>query len=345
MTSVKEFRVTETPTDDTLGTGTFVFTDAYSVFDWGQMPDTIPQKGQALCVMGAYHFEALEEAGIPTHYRGVARTPTAEPRPLAALTEPPRVMAIDLTRTPTLSYSGDGYDYEAYHEAVGDHYLVPLEVVFRNTVPLGSSLRKRTTPQDHDLPFDQWPDRSVTLTTPIIEFSTKFERSDRYVDRTEAAQIAGEASLAAIEHVARAVNEEITRLAEKQGFTHQDGKLEVLYDHGTINVADVVGTFDENRFAYDGQQLSKEVLRAYYRETQPEWVTALTEAKQQAATMGTADWKSYCDRTPDPLPAAIRQLASELYTSGTNAYLGQELFDAPPIDAVSAQLQEQLAGG
>lgn len=37
----------------------FEFTDDYSVFDWGKMPDTIGNKGRALVVMGALMFEKL----------------------------------------------------------------------------------------------------------------------------------------------------------------------------------------------------------------------------------------------------------------------------------------------
>src|SRR5262249_46350326 len=39
----------------------FEFTDDYSVFDWGKMPDTIDCKGKALTAFGAYFFETLNE--------------------------------------------------------------------------------------------------------------------------------------------------------------------------------------------------------------------------------------------------------------------------------------------
>ncbi|MFB6150464.1 MAG: phosphoribosylaminoimidazolesuccinocarboxamide synthase, partial [Haloarculaceae archaeon] len=42
MTSVKDFRVERAATADELGRGAFAFTDDYSVFDWGKMPDEIP---------------------------------------------------------------------------------------------------------------------------------------------------------------------------------------------------------------------------------------------------------------------------------------------------------------
>src|SRR5438045_5170795 len=39
----------------------FEYTDDYSVFDWGKMPDTIANKGRALAVMGAYFFKRLAD--------------------------------------------------------------------------------------------------------------------------------------------------------------------------------------------------------------------------------------------------------------------------------------------
>ncbi len=54
-----------------MGTGRFLFSDRYSVFDWGEMPDHIDGKGAALCLMGAYCFEQLEKIGVKTHYKGL----------------------------------------------------------------------------------------------------------------------------------------------------------------------------------------------------------------------------------------------------------------------------------
>lgn len=157
MTSVKEFRVDEPATADSLGRGRFVFTDAYSVFDWGQMPDAIPRKGASLCAMGAFNFELLEDEGIPTHYRGVAdpgRDVDAGEEgetgivPLADATAPPTEMAIDLTQVPDLPYEDPeaGYDYDAFHAAGGENYLVPLEVVFRNRSRSGPACGGAPTP-------------------------------------------------------------------------------------------------------------------------------------------------------------------------------------------------------
>ena len=343
MTSVKEFLI-DRPADGTdLGHGRFVFTDAYSVFDWGQMPDPIEHKGASLCTMGAFNFELLEENHIPTHYRGVIDPAGGEePADLEDTEGLPTEMAIELTQVPDLPYEGpaadhEGYDYEAYHDAAGENYLIPLEIVFRNTVPVGSSLRKRGTPEEYGLDVETWPDEPVSLPEPIVEFSTKYEEQDRYLDREEAATIAGAAELDRLEELALAVNHIITERAASVGLTHEDGKIECLYHDGTIKVADVLGTFDENRFSYDGQQVSKEVIRQYYKREQPDWVAAVSAAKREVALSADADWRPLCDIEPMSLPDAVLAAASDMYAAGANAYTGSDRFDAPPLaEAVAA---------
>ncbi|UWG48847.1 Phosphoribosylaminoimidazolesuccinocarboxamide (SAICAR) synthase [Halanaeroarchaeum sp. HSR-CO] len=331
MTSVKDFQVDDPASSDALGRGRFVFTDDYSVFDWGKMPDTIPKKGASLCTMGASNFERLEAAGVPTHYRGVVAGD--EVVAVDGVETPPTEMAIDLTQVPDLPFSDGSYDYDTYHDAAGENYLVPLEIVFRNVVPVGSSLRKRGSPSTYGLDLEEWPEGPVPLEEPIIEFSTKYEEQDRYLDRAEADRIAGRADVADLESVAREVNRLVTERAEETGFVHQDGKIEVLYFDGEIRVADVVGTFDENRFSYDGQQVSKEVIRQYYKRTDPDWVEAVGTAKAEAREAGVADWRTLVEVSPKPLPEHVLRAASNLYAAGANAYLGRDLFDAPSIDA------------
>ena len=356
MTSVKEFRVDEPATADALGRGRFVFTDAYSVFDWGQMPDAVPEKGASLCTMGAFNFELLETTGISTHYRGVTDPTAGEPAddadgaadaegdapaavPLDDATAAPTEMAIDLTQVPDLPYQGPaaGYDYDAFHAAGGTNYLVPLEVVFRNRVPVGSSLRRRADPADFglddDLGLDDWPDASVHLPEPVVEFSTKYEQQDRYLTRAEADRIAGVADVDALESLARDVNRVVTERADAAGFVHEDGKIECLYADGELRVADVVGTFDENRFSYGGRGISKEVVRQWYKANDPDWVAAVEAAKEAVADRDSDDWRELCEPSPDPLPPAVVGAVADLYAAGANAYTGREWFDAPDVEA------------
>ena len=338
MTSVKEIHVEADATDDALGRGSFVFTDAYSVFDWGQMPDPIPEKGASLCAMGAGNFELLEAEGVPTHYRGVVDPGSEKLARLGDVSEPPREMAIELAAVPDLPHDGRRYDYDAYHAAAGSNYLIPLEIVFRNTVPVGSSLRRRSEPADHGLDYDDWPEEAVDLPEPVVEFTTKLESSDRHLEAEEADAVAGpDVSISDLRAVAREVNRLITDRAAEAGLVHEDGKIECIAVSGEVRVADVVGTFDENRFAYDGQEVSKEVLRQYHKRTQPDWVEAVAAAKREAKRRDVADWKSLCERAPEPLPADVIQVARDLYAGGANAYLDRDLFEAPSLaEAVEA---------
>jgi len=340
MTSVKEFRVDEPATAEELGRGAFVFTDDYSVFDWGKMPDQIPDKGASLCTMGAYNFQLLEENHVPTHYEGVRLSDSDEVVDLGealSADAAPEEMVIELTQVPDLPFENGSYDYDAYHAEADENYLIPLEIVFRNRVGVGSSLRSRTEPADHGLDYDTWPEEVVDLDKPIVEFSTKYEEQDRYLDREAADRIAGTADIDRLEELARAVNHIVTQQAAEADLVHEDGKIECLYYDGEIRVADVVGTFDENRFSYGGQQVSKEVIRQYHKRTQPEWVEAVSAAKQQADTEGVADWKSLCAESPQPLDESVIRVARDLYCAGTNAYVGGDVFDAPSLDeAVSA---------
>lgn len=336
MTSVTEVRVETAPTRDTPGRGTLVFSDAYSLFDWGPMPDTIPKTGASRCSMGAYTFERLEAEGIPTHYRGVVQGDSVVG--LEAADTPPKEMAIDLARVPDLPDADGEYLYESYHREAGEEYLVPLEVVYRNTIPVDSDLRSRTDPADHGLDLEAWPDEPVALPEPSVEFTTSFEVTDRSLDREEAERIAGEASLDRLEELGRSANRVVTDRASAIGLTHLDGRLTCIYDDGTLKIAGVTGTFDENRFRSDGTPVSKEFLRDFYRESDPDWVTAVEEAKLEARVEGVADWRTRCDLGPKPVPDHVITAVSRLYAAGANAYTGQDLFDAPGFEAAIAKV-------
>ncbi|MEM2030369.1 MAG: phosphoribosylaminoimidazolesuccinocarboxamide synthase, partial [Archaeoglobaceae archaeon] len=65
MGSVKDMIVLKNPNGE-LGEGVFEFSNRYSVFDYGEMPDKIDGKGASLCLISAFFFERLEEKGIKT---------------------------------------------------------------------------------------------------------------------------------------------------------------------------------------------------------------------------------------------------------------------------------------
>jgi phosphoribosylaminoimidazole-succinocarboxamide synthase len=145
MGSVKDLEIIEKPTADTMGVGSFHFSDRYSVFDWGEMPDHIDRKGAALCLMGAYCFEKLAETGVKTHYRGlvdeIGRLVTFK-----ELHQPSSIMEVNLVnvyKPDTRMVQGKvTYDYSMYTPSM-NNCLIPLEIIYRNGLPEGSSVFKR----------------------------------------------------------------------------------------------------------------------------------------------------------------------------------------------------------
>ena len=78
MGSVKELVIENAPANLVLGRGRFDFSNDYSVFDWGKMPDKFLLKGRVLCMLGAFNFELMEREGIKTHYLGLEEDGTTK---------------------------------------------------------------------------------------------------------------------------------------------------------------------------------------------------------------------------------------------------------------------------
>ena len=72
MGSVKDLEVIQKPTKDKMGTGKIPLSATASASSTGaKCQTTSTRKGAALCLMGAYCFERLEEKSVRTHYRGL----------------------------------------------------------------------------------------------------------------------------------------------------------------------------------------------------------------------------------------------------------------------------------
>jgi len=347
MGSVKDLTVIEHPTDDEPGIGKFTFSDRYSVFDWGEMPDHISGKGYSLAMMSAYNFVELRKLGLQSHFLSLyeqERTDTDDFDP----NRHSNTMFVQLTKV--LPIENDYTEYQNEHP----HYLVPLEIIFRNGAPKGSSLFKRLDRVRNDqakfeailqsLNLTEEPSPGDFFPEPVYDFTTKLESTDRAVNYTEAQRMAGLSSedFDALLTLAREANDYITYKASQGGFQHYDGKIEAMYSNGRIEIVDVLGTFDENRFLFDGEQVSKEILRQAYKRLQPEWVAEVDRAKNEAASHHDSDWKSYCKREPDNLPEELITLVSQIYQAGANQYIGEEVFKGlPSLNDMIPKLREQ----
>jgi phosphoribosylaminoimidazole-succinocarboxamide synthase len=341
MGSVKDLEVVKKPTRDSMGVGRFHFSDRYSVFDWGEMPDLIDGKGVALCMMGAYCFERLEEKGVRTHYRGLVDK-SGKVVGFDELEQPSNVMEINLVNVyRPKAYVQDGkleYDYGVYTPKLRN-FLVPLEIIYRNGLPEGSSIFKRLEQglvTIEELGLDHHPKAGEKLEKPIFDVSTKLEEGDRYVSWVKAQRIAGltDSEVVEVKALLLKVDGLISELAGRAGLANEDGKIELGFDSlRRLMVVDVVGTLDECRFTYDGLHVSKEIARQYYRKT--EWYRDVEKAKKKAKEQGIEDWKKLVKTKPPKLDPKLKTIISQMYLATTNEITDRRIYDASNLaDAI-----------
>jgi phosphoribosylaminoimidazole-succinocarboxamide synthase len=340
MGSVKDLQILKTPKDKKLGIGRFVYSDRYSVFDWGEMPDQIRNKGPAITLLGAYFFEKLEEMGIPTHYVGLVEDDAI--KKLCEINKPTNTMEIKLLHVLKPLLKGNQYNYSIYQKK-NTGILIPLEVIYRNFLPPGSSVFKRLnigeiSPQE--LGLDRMPIPNQKLVPPILDVSTKLEITDRYLTWSEAQQISmlSNNEIKELKNLTNMVNDFITREFLKIGLVNEDGKIEVGFNlKRHLMLVDVLGTLDECRFTFDGLPVSKEIARIYYRNS--EWYQAVEEAKKK----DRQNWKKICRLNPEPLPPRLNLLISQIYCAVTNEITENEWFkNLPSLKNILNEIKEIL---
>lgn len=366
-----------TPTSSASGPAAVVFdySDAYSVFDWGRMPDLLPRKGEALAVLAADLFQRLEkpetwrefsrrpeaqslrkgsrfgssfielgeklqQSGLRTHYLGLWE-PKGTVRGLVVkqVTAVKPVLATVLGRTIP--------DYQGTRASPAPR-LIPLEVVFRFSLPPGSSLVERVASDPDYLAQRGFPDYQVAAGAqwdfPVLELFSKLETVDRPLNLSEGLAISGISGAALQEMLFKTAwtAAYLRALCAMAGLELADGKLEWgISETGEVILVDAIGP-DELRLLKGGVQLSKEFLRDYYRRTP--WYDAIRQAKGQASSQGVAEWKKWVSAGPPALPPAYRELGVQLYLALTNLLIGRQHFgDAWELNKVIQKLSELKA--
>jgi phosphoribosylaminoimidazole-succinocarboxamide synthase len=340
MGSVKDLEVIKNPTKEAMGIGRFLFSNRYSVFDWGEMPDHIDGKGAALCLIGAYCFEQLQRKGVKIHYHGLVGTDGKAVK-FDKLKQPSSIMEVDIVnvyKPKTRVVNGEiEHDYKIYTPEL-KNCLVPLEIIYRNGLPKGSSVFKRLEQGKitfKDLGLDHCPKPGEKLDKPIFDVSTKLEETDRYMTWQEAQKIAGltNMELADVKKVLLIADETINEVASKAGLNNEDGKIELAFDEKrNLMIVDVVGTLDECRFTFEGIHVSKEIARQFYRKTA--WYDDLEQAKKEADAKGIQDWKTLCKSQPPKLDPQLKKVISEMYMAAANEMTGKKMFDSPKLPDV-----------
>ncbi len=333
MGSVKDLEIIKQPSDKT-GIGRFHFSDRYSVFDFGEMPDLLMNKGKALCMLSAYFFEFLEKKGITTHYLGLVEE--KEVKRLNEIDSPSSTMEILLVNVYKPEKIGREYDYSIFQKLHGN-FLIPLEIIYRNSLPEGSSVFRRLKNGEikpEDLGLDTIPESGQRLEKPIVDFSTKLEDVDRYLSREEARRISGmnQEEFEKLIELTLIIDDLITKEVSKAGIVNEDGKIEVAFnEERELMVVDAIGTPDECRFSFNSIEMSKEVLRRYYRKT--DWHRRVEKSK------GEEDWRRVVGKPPK-LPEELKNAVEEMYMSACNEITGRKFFESPSLKEVMKKISE-----
>ena len=315
----------------------FEFSDRYSVFDWGAMPDQLADKGEALAHFGAMIFLFLKDkkswvdwelpAGLcldrvlsDLRERG-ARTHFIELEG--------NLLKVKKFNVIKPRWEEQNWNYTVYGKRPTG-CLVPLEVIFRHGVPEGSSLIGRlgkNLAYQRELGIDS---DSIQVGSrfkyPLIEFSTKLEPEDRFLSYAEAREISGmsESEFFFLKDLATLFSVRLKDLFAQMDMELWDGKFEFAFtpsvdsssssDRG-FDLIDSIGP-DELRLLDKGAHVSKEALRQHYLTTP--WYGDVKRAKEEAKKKEDKDWKKYCLTSPPVIPKHLKESVEDTYRMITN---------------------------
>ncbi len=274
----------------------FEFSDAYSVFDWGRMPDAFPEKGKYLATMAAFFFEKLSDIGVQNHF--------------LCFMEPNSIEVKEMN-------------------------VIPLEVIFRFGMPEGSSLKDRLSEEymaELGLNPHQIPKSGAWLAKPIVEFFTKRESVDRPLTMAEAEKISGlsKEKLLDLKKATLKVAQWLKDFFAKRNLELWDGKFEWAEKNNQWVLVDSIGP-DELRLLSPNSktQISKEFLRIHYRKTS--WFKEMIEIKKSSSSQELKDgsWKENVRKKigePPALPSKTKQTATQLYSVLCQSIVGEPDF-------------------
>lgn len=336
----------------------FEYSDRFSVFDWGAMPDLLKNKGQALANVAHFFFTYLGDSknwinwkledkiysifkdgatyknlcksGLDHHSLGLINFNTDSLLKKEKVSDLLKVKAVSVLNPKEKSSKILEYDYSIYTEKKHINTLVPLEVIFRFTIATGSSLLNRVDSKEYlsQLGLTSRPKEGDLFSLPLIEFSTKLETTDRYISKAEAQSISGMTTkeFQKIYDLSSLLALRLKAIFNSCNIDLLDGKMEFAFSSDIdsngdrfFSLVDSIGP-DELRLKYKGTQLSKESLRVFYKSSK--WYTAVNESKKIASSRGSSDWRGIClkELNVDPpcLKTEVSDCVSQMYLALTN---------------------------
>lgn len=328
----------------------FKFSDRYSIFDWGEMPDPIPGKGEALSAMGDLFFrylarpESWAQWQIPEAYPKFWRDSFASSEVFRSLKRhglshhsfglvsdngaflpegaSSRALAVKALARPAVQSRVESgkilWDYSAYASRP-DRCLVPLEVVFRFGAPEGSSFLSRVEENPNyaqTFGFAETPRAGEMFPYPIVEFFTKLEPTDRFLTVEEAKQVAAltQAELDGLVAMSTLLALRLKDLFSPLGLELWDGKFEFAFTPGTSGERSfmLVDSIGPDELRLMGPS-GVHFSKEFLRRVYRggAWYQAMEKAKKLAKERGEKDWKKICREELKEAPEKLSAKALE----------------------------------
>lgn len=282
----------------------FKFNDDYSIYDFGKMPNSIPNKGKYLAKMATKWFKILQE---PASFKDLKSPPfchdSLDSNILSKLSiDGAKTHFIDSLSKREIEVQAfkvaqaervDGtFDYN-FFQTKPENITIPLECIFRFGAPLGSSLLSNDSGLLPNTYFEEI----------LVEFSTKLEPKDRKLSTPEAVAISGLSSqeFKQLVSLIKIYASLLWKTYHSKGLDLWDGKFEFAFgkkvsnDEREIILIDSIGP-DELRLSYKNLPLSKEFLRQLYKDSK--WYQAWSQGER---------------RTPKKLSSKKILAAKEIY--------------------------------
>jgi len=250
-------------------------------------------------------LEEYQEHGVSTHHLGMIERASGKvfrdsfPDELSNLTLVKRYTV--QKPVPTRAMRWHYYDYSMYHDL--DGYVIPLECIVRYGVTSGSSILRKYNALSEKAKAQYMLELGLEgelapwqrFTSPIIDFTTKYEPEDRNITRQEAALMSGISGelFACLNGAAILASYMVHWLFNKLGLYLWDLKWEMATQAGDLIFVDTIDT-DSVRATLSVERgghhyyvhFNKQAMRDYYRATAADWVNAVNTAKQEAARCG-----------------------------------------------------------
>ena len=139
-------------------------------------------------------------------------------------------MEVSLVRILRPLSDGAKYDYSIYSNTL-TNILIPLEVIYRNSPPAGSSIFRRLENGSltlEEIGLKEMPKAKDVLDKPILDASTKLEVTDRYLSWEEAQSISAltDQELEEIKRATNKINDLITEHVSRADMVNEDGKVD-----------------------------------------------------------------------------------------------------------------------